>query len=118
MGPEKVDAFFRHVQNRNPDLSEGGTWPRLNQLVRVGMSVGPNTCYWPPSSGNGPHLRPDQVNYLTPEEMQDLFLAARWVACTEFHGLVHTGRLKPKKDGKARKGGRASSQEAPGAKRR
>ena len=59
MGPETVDAFFRHVQLRHPDLNEGDKWPRLNQLVRVGMSVGPNTCYWPLSVGNGPHLRPD-----------------------------------------------------------
>ncbi len=56
------------------------------------MSIGPNTCYWPPSSGNGPHLHPDQVNYLTPEEMQDPFLAARWVTRTEFHDLVRKGR--------------------------
>ncbi len=60
MGPETVDAFFRHVQLRHPDLSEDGhVWPRLNQLVRAGMNVGPNTCYWPPSSGNstGPSTR-------------------------------------------------------------
>ena len=118
MGPETVDAFFRHVQLRHPDLNEGDKWPRLNQLVRVGMSVGPNTCYWPPSAGNGPHLHPDQVNSLSPEEMQAPFLAARWVARTEFHTLVRRGCPKPKKDGKARKGSRASSQEAPGAKRR
>ncbi len=80
-GPDTVDAFFSHVQNRYSDLCEGSKWPRLNQLVRISMSTGPNTCYWPPSSGNGPHLHPDQVNYLTPEEMQDPFLAARWVAC-------------------------------------
>ncbi len=117
-GLDTVDAFLRHVQNRHPDLREGGKWPCLNQLVRVGMSTGPNACYWPPSSGNGPHLRPNQVNYLTPEEMQDPFLAARWVARTEFHDLVRKGCPKQKKDGKARKGGRASSREAPGAKRR
>ncbi len=104
-GPETVDAFFRHVQLRHKDLCVGGKWPRLNQMVRVGMSVGLNTCYWPPSVGNGPHFRPDQVNYLSPEEMQDPFLAARWVARTEFHTLVRQGRPKPKKDGKTRKGG-------------
>ena len=58
------------------------------------MSVGPNTCYWPPSAGNGPHLHPDQVNYLSPEEMQDPFLAARWVARTQFHTLVRRGTPK------------------------
>ncbi len=77
-----------------------------------------NTCYWPPSSGNGPHLRPDQVDFLTPEEMQDPFLAARWVARTEFHDLVHKGYPKSKKDGRARKGGRSASREAPSAKQR
>ena len=51
-GPDMVDAFLRHMQNWHPSLSESGKWPRLNQLVRVGMSVGPNTCYWPPSSGS------------------------------------------------------------------
>ncbi len=107
-GPDTVDAFLRHMQNRHPDLSEGGRWLRLNQLVRIGMSTGPNTCYWPPSSGNGPHLRPNQVNYLTPEEIQDPFLAARWVARTEFHDFVRNGRLKQNKGGKARKGGCAS----------
>ncbi len=101
LGLETVDAFFRHVQLRHPNLSDGGKWPRLNQMVRVGMSVGPNTCYWPPSAGNGPHLRPDQVNFLSPEAMQDPFLAARWVARTEFHTLVRRGRPKPKKAGKA-----------------
>ena len=99
-GPETVDAFFRHVQLRHKDLSVCGKWPRLNQLVRMGMGVGPNMCYWPPSAGNGPHLRPDQVNFLSPEEIQDPFLAARWVACTEFHTLVRRGRPKPKKDAK------------------
>ncbi len=118
MGPETVDAFFQHLQNRHQDLSEEGKWPRLNQMVRISMSLGPNTCYWPPSAGNGPHLRPDQVNFLTPEEMQDPFLAARWVARTEFHDLVCKGCLKTKKDCKARRGGRPSSKEAPGAKRR
>ncbi len=118
MGLETVDVFFRHVQNWHHDLSEDGKWLRLNQLVRVGIYVGPNTCYWPPSSGNGPHLRPDQVNYLTAEEMQDPFLAARWIARTEFHDLVRKGRPKPKKDGRARKGGRSSSREAPGVKHR
>ena len=119
-GPDTVDAFLRHMQNRHPDLSEGGRWPRLNQLVRIGMSVGPITCYWPPSSGNGPHLRPNelQVNYLTLEEMEDPFLAARWVDRIEFHDLVRKGRPKQKKGGKAHKSSHASSWEAPGAKPR
>ncbi len=117
-GPETIDAFFRHVRLRHSDLSAGGRWPRLNQLVRMLMGVGPNTCYWPPSAGNGPHLRPDQVNYLSLEEMQDPFLAARWVASTEFHTLVHRGRPKPKKDGKTQKGGRSSSRDEPKAKHR
>ncbi len=116
--PEMVDAFFRHVQNWHSNLSEKGKWPRLNQMVRMGLSVGPNTCYWPRSLGNGPHLRPDQVSFLTLEEMQDPFLAARWVARTEFHALVRKDRPKPKKDGKARKCGRPSSREVPDAKRR
>ncbi len=117
-GSETVDAFFRQVQNRHSNLSEKGKWPRLNQMVRMGLSVGPNTCYWSPSLGNGLHLRPDQVSFLTPEEMQDPFLAARWVARTEFHALMRKDRLKPKKDGKAHRGGRPSSREAPDAKRR
>ena len=117
-GPDTVDAFFRHVQNRHPDLRDDGKWSRLNGLIRAGMSSGPNTCYWPPSSGNGPHLRPDQVNSLTSDEMQDPFLAARWVAQTELYDLVCKGRLKSKKSGNARKGSRTSSWEAPDAKRR
>ncbi len=44
-GLDTVDAFLRHVQNRHPDLCEAGKWPRLNQLVRIGMITGPNTCY-------------------------------------------------------------------------
>ncbi len=76
-GPDTVDAFFRHVQNRHQDLQDDEKWSRLNGLIRAGMSSGPNTCYWAPSSGNGPHLRPDRVNFLTAEEMQDPFLAAR-----------------------------------------
>ncbi len=43
-GLDTVNAFLRHMQNWHPDLSDGGTWPRLNQLVRIGMSIGPNTC--------------------------------------------------------------------------
>ncbi len=117
-GPETVDAFFRHLQNRHPGLSESSKWPRLNQLVRAGMSIGPNTSYRPPSLGNGPHLGPDQVNHLTAEEMEDPFLAAMWISRTEFHNLVRKRRPKPKKDGKARKGGHTSSREAPGAKHR
>ncbi len=118
MGLETVNAFFRHVQLRHKDLSDNDKWPCLNQLVRVGMSVGPNTCYWPPSAGNGPHLRPDQVNTLSPEEMQDPFLAARWVARTEFHTLVCKGCPKLKRDVKASRGGRSSSQDAPSPKQR
>ncbi len=114
MGPETVDAFFRHVQLRHQDLRADGKWPRLNQLIRTGMSIGPNTCYWPPSAGNGPHLCPDQVNFLSPEEMQYPFLAARW----EFHTLVRKGRPKSKKEGKTQKGGRYSSRDAPKAKQR
>ncbi len=68
--------------------------------------------------GKGPHLCPDQVNYLTPEEMQDRLLAARWVARTEFHDLVCKARPKQKKGSKAHKGDCTSSWEAPGAKRR
>ncbi len=117
-GPETVDAFFRHVQLRHKDLSVDGKWPRLNQMVRIGMGIEPNTCYWPPSAGNGPHLRPDQVTPLSPEEMQDPFLAARWVARTEFHALVRKGRPKSTKGGKARKGDRSSSRDAPKAKQR
>ncbi len=52
------------------------------------------------------------------EEMEDPFLAARWVARTDFHDLVRKGRPKLKKGGKARKGSRAFSWKAPGAKRR
>ncbi len=117
-GPDTVDAFFRHLLNQHQDLSDEGKWLRLNSLIRAGMGSGPNTCYWPPSSGNGPHLHPNQVNSLTSDEMQDPFLAAQWVARTEFHNLVCKERPEAKKSGKARKGGRTSSWEAPGAKRR
>ncbi len=64
------------------------------------------------------HYFADQVNYLSPEEMRDPFLAARWVARTEFHTLVRRGCPKPKKDGTARRAGRSSSREAPSAKQR
>ncbi len=117
-GPDTVDAFFRHVQNQHQDLKDGGKWPRLNGLIRAGMSSGPNTCFWPPSSGNGPHLRPNEVKFLTVDKMQDPFLDATWVVHTEFHDLVRKGHPKPKKSGKTCQGGRTSSWEAPGAKRR
>ena len=116
--PDTVDTFFRHLLNRHQDLSDEGRWPHLNSLIRVGMSSGPNTYYWPPSPGNGPHLRPNQVNSLSVEEMQDPFLVAQWVACREFHNLMCKERPTAKKSGKTRKGGRTSSWEAPGAKLR
>ena len=68
-GPDTVDAFLCHLVSRHVDLSNGGRWPRLNSLIRAGMDIVPNTCYWSPSSDNGPHLRPSHVEHLTSEEI-------------------------------------------------
>ncbi len=100
-GPNTVDAFFKHVIKKHKNLCNDGKWPHLNGLMRVGMSSGPNTCYWHPSSVNGPHLHPDPVNSLMAEEIQYPFLAARWVAHTEFQNLVRKDRPTMKKSGKA-----------------
>ena len=59
-----------------------------------------------------------QVWVTTSEEMQDPFLAARWVARRVFHSLVCKEHPVTCKSGKAQKGGRISSWEAPGAKHR
>ncbi len=74
---DTVDAFFRHIVNKHKNLCDDGKWSHLNSLIRACMSYRPNTCYWPPIPGNGPHLYPDQVNSLSVEEMQDPFRAAR-----------------------------------------
>ncbi len=100
-GPDTVDAFFRHVVNRQKNLCDVGKWSRLNSLIRSCISHRPNSCYWPPHPGNGSHLRPNQVNSLMAEEMQDLFLAVRWVARTNFLSIVHRERPTAKKSDKA-----------------
>ena len=83
-GPDSIDAFLCHVVRVHGHLKQDGKWPRLNNIGRHGIDIGPNPYYWPPREKHGSHLRPTEVNSLTSKDMKELFLAARWVAWTRF----------------------------------
>ncbi len=102
--PDSVDAFLRHVTRAHGYLQQDGKWPRLNDIVRRGIDIGPNPYYWPPREEHGSHLRPSEVNNLTSTDMKEPFLAARWVARTRFDELVRAERPAARKSSQPKGG--------------
>ncbi len=116
--PDSVDGFLRHLTRAHGYLQQDGKWPRLNDIVRRAIDIGPNPYCWPPREEHGSHLRPSEVNNLTSTDMKECypssdmkeldmkepFLASRWVARTRFDELVRAERPAARKSSQPKGG--------------
>ncbi len=48
-GPDLLDAFFHHLQEKHEDEINNRRWLHLNNWVRKGVSLAPDPQYWTPS---------------------------------------------------------------------